>query len=195
MLLLIVTTLANASVAVTCTCGKDSTNNRLNKTISCCEPSDTQRVMQSNSCCSSVDNNKKVSSELSVNNDCGTWSMMYIVKQLGISKDENQIRHIVQTDLNKGASMQDLVQGAKKLGLDAKGYKMSYAELGKRALPVIISFPNHFAVLVSIDSKNNTLIFADSNKPKYTLTKDEFLKKWGGYVLEIRKEPEVSLTQ
>ena len=84
--------------------------------------------------------------------------------------------------------MQELVLGAQKLGLEAKGYRMSYTELTKRAKPIIVYIPNHFMVLNAIDTQKNQLTFADATKKKIEMSKEEFLSLWQGYVLEIKKK-------
>jgi len=124
---------------------------------------------------------------------CGGRALAYIARQRGISKDTAEIIQMVQIDSEKGASMLDIIKAAKKLGLDAKGYRMNYGELVKRDLPVIIYFPNHFTVLTSVDKDKNILTFTDSTLKELTLTKQDFLNSWEGYVLEIYKEPTVSL--
>lgn len=137
----------------------------------------------------------KQDSRIVADKGCGGRSLAYIASQEGIKIDESKIIEMIKYDPDKGASMMDIVNAAKKLGLYASGYKMNYDQLEKRELPVIVYLPDHFTVLVSMDDSKNTLTFTDSSKRKVTLTKEEFLKKWQGYVLEIRKEPQVSLAQ
>lgn len=126
---------------------------------------------------------------------CGGRSLAYIASRQGIKMGESEIVKMIHYDPDKGASMMDIVTAAKKLGLESSGYKMNYAQLEKRELPVIVSLPDHFTVLVSMDKSKNTLTFTDSSKKKVTMTHEEFLKQWKGYVLEIRKQSAISLVK
>jgi len=135
------------------------------------------------------------SSKIIADKGCGGRSLAYIASQQGIKKGESEIVKMIHYDPEKGASMLDIVNAAKQLGLKASGYKMSYDQLAKLELPVIVYLPDHFTVLVSIDQSKNTLTFTDSSKQKVTQSKEKFLKTWQGYVLEIRKETAVTLAK
>ncbi len=128
--------------------------------------------------------------------DNGPWAFAYLAQRYKTSITTQKVtQQIPDYDAGKGISMRDMAQVANKLGLVAKGYKMPYEELFKHPLPVIIYFPDHIAVLTALDKKKNILTFTDSTKKKITLTKEEFLKQWEGYVLELQKQSTISLAE
>ncbi|MDI6784494.1 MAG: cysteine peptidase family C39 domain-containing protein, partial [bacterium] len=179
-----------------CGCGSDTTVSIKSaptpSPASCCSVGPAPAATQSGCDCGSPTETAKQKNQIkgTTNTDmnCGVWSLAYIAKSFGIKKDEKAIKKLISYDPNKGATMQELVLGAQKLGLEAKGYRMSYAELTKRKLPIIIYIPNHFMVLTAIDTRKNQPTFADTTKKKLEMTKAEFLNLWQGYVLEIKKK-------
>jgi hypothetical protein len=194
--------LSATSFPETCGCGSDTTATIKPATVTSCCSADpapavaTQSSRQDStlsSCgcgapASPANQKNLVKGTDNPNNDCGVWALAYVAKSLGKSKSEAAMRKLVSFDPNKGATMQELAVGAQKLGLEANGYQMSYTELAKRKLPVIVYIPNHFMVLTAVDAKKNQLTFADSSKKKINMPKDEFLSIWQGYVLEIKKK-------
>lgn len=161
---------------------------------SCCsaEPASAASQSSCGSGCGAPAEPTKQKSQIkgatNANNDCGVWSLAYTAKYLGVKKNEKAIKKLISFDPKKGSTMQELAEAAQKMGLEAKGYRMSYTELTKRHRPIIIYIPNHFMVVTAIDAQKNQLTFADSSKKKINMPKDEFLSIWQGYVLEIKKK-------
>jgi hypothetical protein len=181
--------------AETCSCGNDTIVLKPAPVASCCSVDPTPAIATQSGCGSgcgapaeSLKQKNQVKGTTNPDNDCGVWSLAYIAKSLGIRKDEKAIKKLVSYDPNKGATMQELAQAAQKIGLVAKGYRMSYTELTKLQKPIIVYIPNHFMVLTAVDAQKNRLTFADSSKKKFEMPKDEFLNIWQGYVLEIKKK-------
>jgi len=106
-------------------------------------------------------------------NDCGPLALAYIAKELGINRKEKEIYDRVIYDKTQGATMKQLLDAARQLGLEGKGYRMSFEELQKRKLPLIIYLPQHFTVLTQWDKKNKQLIF----NGKEIMSQEEFLKQ------------------
>jgi hypothetical protein len=203
LLLLIFIFLVGTCFAESCGCGSDTVSVKPSPAVaSCCSATSATAVVQSGCGCGSPTETAKQKNQIKETSnsdmDCGVWSLAYIAKSLGVNPStslrvkknesiESVVKRIVSYDLNKGATMLELAQAAQKLGLEAKGYRMSYTELTKRKLPLIVYIPNHFMVLTAIDTKKKQLTFADATKKKFTMPKDEFLNLWQGYVLEIKK--------
>jgi hypothetical protein len=194
--------------AGSCGCGSDSTASvKPTPVSSCCsaKPATNPTSVSQSSCGSGcgapaepANQKSQIKGTANSNNDCGIWSLAYVAKSLGNKKDEKAIKKLVSFDPKKGTTMQELALGAQKMGLEAKGYRMSYTELtkrqvdqsklGKRSLAgYIVYIPNHFMVLTAVDAEKNQLTFADSSKKKIEMPKDEFLSIWQGYVLEVKK--------
>ena len=129
-------------------------------------------------------------SDIKPSNDCGLLALAYIAKELGINKKENEFYDSVIYDITQGATMKQLLDAARKLGLEGQGYRMSFEELTKLKLPLIIYLPRHFTVLTQWDKKNHQLIF----NGKEIMSQEVFLKQWQGYVLELWKIPRVPKT-
>jgi hypothetical protein len=185
----------NSSISTPCGCCSDTTVTikpaPAPATASCCSAEPSSSTQTGCGCGSPTEPAKQksqIKGAANSNNDCGVWSLAYIAKSLGVKKDEKTIKKLISYDPNKGTTMQELADAAQKLGLVAKGYRMSYTELTKRSRPIIVYIPNHFMVLTKIDPQKNQLTFADSSKKKVEMPKDEFLSIWQGYVLEIKKK-------
>jgi hypothetical protein len=189
VLLLYILTVGISYSQTSCSCGGDTTGKSVAKDTvdSCC--SGNPVMAAGNSCCTAVEQPAKLKlTKSSVKTDCGPWALGYIANKLGKVKGIEQGMKVVKYDKTKGASMQELAEGAKKLGLTAAGYKMSIRELEKRKFPVIVYFPDHFAVLTSIDPKLGQMKLIDSGKKQeYAMTREEFVQSWQGYVLEVSK--------
>ena len=186
---LLLTCIVNISVAVPCTCGNSSTQN--NPPASCCAAPQASAKTQTDCGCGSpsgaVNQMSQAKGASNSDMDCGIRSLACVANSLGIKKDEQAIKKLVSYDPQKGATMQELALAAQKLGLEAKGYRMSYTELTKRQKPVIVYLPNHFTVLTAIDTAKHILQFADSSKENLQISEMKFRDSWEGYVLEIKK--------
>ena len=186
--------------AETCGCGSDTTVSvkpaSAPAASSCCSATIDTTAKQVSGCqtsgCGAPNASvKQMSQAKGTSNpdmDCGVWSLAYVAESLGIKKDEQAIKQLIQYDPAKGPTMQELAQGAQKLGLEAKGYRMSYAELSKRQKPVIVYLPNHFMVLTAIDTTTHILQFTDSSNKTMQISEMKFRDSWEGYVLEIKKK-------
>jgi hypothetical protein len=177
-----------------CGCGSNTTASVKSAPVaSCCSAEPVSANTPQSSCgCGSPTEPAKQKNQIkeTANPDmnCGVWSLVYIANALGVKKDEQAIKKLVSYDPAKGATMQELAQAAQKLGLEAKGFRMSYAELMKRKLPLIVYIPNHFTVLTAIDTDKHILQFADSSNKNLQISEMKFRDSWEGYVLEIKKK-------
>jgi len=149
ILLLMSVSLFQFANAETCGCGSNTTAAVKPAPVpavsSCCSVDPAPATVPQSGCgCGSPSEPAKQKNQIkgtaNSNNDCGVWALSYVAKSLGVKKDEKAIKKLVSFDPNKGTTMQELAQAAQKLGLEAKGYRMSYTELTKRAEPV--SFNN-----------------------------------------------------
>jgi ATP-binding cassette subfamily B protein len=80
-----------------------------------------------------------------------------------------------------GVSIQDVLSGCKKIGLDAIVARVKEEELTDMPLPAILYWrQNHYVVLYRIENKRNKKIYhiADPDYGKAQLSESEFLKEW-----------------
>ena len=114
---------------------------------------------------------------------CGPYSLMVVAKMFGINVDSVSISHLAGTT-PKGTSMKGLADAAYKLGLQARGMKISLRQLLKLKPPIIAYVnPNHYLVIDKI--LEDRLHVIENTKPPHFISLPEFKKIWDGYVLVI----------
>lgn len=117
--------------------------------------------------------------------DCGAAALATICKHYGCTVGIGKIRELVWTD-KQGTTLLGLLKGAEQLGFDAKAAKGDWEGLLTCPLPLIAHYVTaegylHFVVVHKIDGNN--VIVADPGKGVVKISKDEFCKRWTGYVL------------
>lgn len=117
--------------------------------------------------------------------DCGVACLSSIIGFYGGYVPMETLRIDTHTDKD-GTTAYDLVETAKKYGFDAGGYKMNETTILEKniILPAIVHLKinnlDHFSVLYQINHRKVTLM--DPAKGKKTISFDEFLKLWDGYI-------------
>lgn len=116
--------------------------------------------------------------------DCGPASLRMVAKYYGQNYSTEMLRkhcHITR----RGVSMQGIHEGARHIGFDNFGVKMTFEELVENgAFPCILHWnQNHFVVCYGIErcSKGTYRIYiSDPASQRLTYTKEEFLRCWIG---------------
>ncbi len=101
-----------------------------------------------------------------------------------------QMRELAGTD-RVGTNLLGLLQAAEKLGFSAKGVKGPYEALPQIPLPAIAHVRTdeglgHFVVLYRV--KKNSVVVADPARGILKLSRDEFSKRWTGFLLLVVPE-------
>ncbi|HJS06319.1 MAG TPA: peptidase domain-containing ABC transporter [Pirellulales bacterium] len=131
--------------------------------------------------------------------DCGAAALATICLHYRRPLGLQQMRELAGTD-RIGTNLLGLVQAAEKLSFSARAVKGDYAALPSAPLPAVAHVHTdeglgHFVVLHKVTSKG--VVVADPGRGVETLSRDEFSKKWTGYLLllvpeQAIKSPDVS---
>lgn len=110
--------------------------------------------------------------------DCGVCSLLSIIRFYGGDVSREYLREITNTTKN-GVSAYNLIEGAKKLGLEAEGVSGDMTNLENNNLPCIAHLLvskkyKHFVVIYKIDKESNKLLVMDPAKGKRLMTFSEF---------------------
>ncbi len=116
--------------------------------------------------------------------DCGPASLRMVAKYYGQNYSTEMLRkhcHITR----RGVSMQGIHEGARHIGFNTFGVKLTFEELVENgAFPCILHWnQNHFVVCYGIErcSKGTYRIYiSDPASQRLTYTKEEFLRCWIG---------------
>lgn len=116
--------------------------------------------------------------------DCGPASLRMVAKYYGQNYSTEMLRkhcHITR----RGVSMQGIHEGARHIGFDTFGVKMTFEELVENGVfPCILHWnQNHFVVCYGIErcSKGTYRIYiSDPASQRLTYSKEEFLRYWIG---------------
>jgi ATP-binding cassette, subfamily C, bacteriocin exporter len=121
--------------------------------------------------------------------DCGAACLLNIIKMYGGNNSLERIRNLIKTDKN-GTVAFNLIEGAKKLGFEAKGFRCNSLQdinpLPCIAHVIINKSLHHYLVIQKIDMKNKTLLVSDpafGNK-KYSF--DEFGNIWTKIIISLK---------
>lgn len=113
--------------------------------------------------------------------DCGAASLAMVCIHFGHDIDRSYIREIVGTNID-GTSLTGIVNGARQIGLDARGVKVSKDRLDTIPLPAIVHWDNeHWVVLWRVTDRR--VYVADPGVGIRHFSRDEFLKHWSGYTV------------
>ena len=120
-------------------------------------------------------------------NTCGPAALAYLLNLWGFETSEQEIGKLVKME-ERGTSMYELVQAARKLGLNAWGERQKFAALKKTILPVIAFITNDHWVVV-LDIKGGHVILFDPSMGYVRVRDDLFNMAWNGYVMLTRTRP------
>lgn len=117
--------------------------------------------------------------------DCGSCCLLSIIRYYGGNIPLEKIKIDTKTNIN-GTTAFNLINAAKKYGLNGIGKKINNVETEKMILPAIAHITtekglNHFVVIYKI--KNNLIHIMDPAKGYIKETKKDFIKKWTNIIL------------
>jgi ATP-binding cassette subfamily B protein len=122
--------------------------------------------------------------------DCGAAALATVAlhhrRPLGLE----QMRDLAGTD-RIGTNLLGLLQAAEKLGFAARGVKGAYEALPQVPLPAIAHVKTeeglgHFVVLHRV--RGNAVLVADPGRGVHKLSREEFCRRWTGYLLLLVPE-------
>jgi ATP-binding cassette subfamily B protein len=115
--------------------------------------------------------------------DCGPACLAMITRHYGKKYSIKQIKSVCSIT-RMGASVQDIIGGAKKIGFDAVGVKLTLEQLEEVELPIILFWKqDHFIVLYKIQrQRNGTCIYylADPGYGKIKVEAETVILEWMG---------------
>jgi ATP-binding cassette subfamily B protein len=123
--------------------------------------------------------------------DCGAAALATVALHYRRPLGLEQLRDLTGTD-RIGANMLGLLQAAERLGFTAKGVKGPYDALPRVPLPAVAHVKTedglgHFVVLHRV--RKLAVVVADPGRGVRRLTRDEFCRRWTGYLLLMVPEP------
>lgn len=112
--------------------------------------------------------------------DCGAACLLMIMRHYGGNSPLEKLREMINVNKN-GTSALNLIEAARKVGFDARGYKcLDYEKLERPSIAhvVINKAHHHFIVVKRVDLKNKIVVVADPalGLKKYSFT--EFDQIW-----------------
>ncbi len=127
--------------------------------------------------------------------ECGAACLLSIIRYYGGNISINKLVELTCTN-KEGTSFYNLKQAALKIGLDAKGFKITNNKLHllkKMNAPSICQIINnnytHFVVIYNINKQKITIMDPASGIKKIKI--DSFFKSWTGYILIFNKRTEL----
>jgi ATP-binding cassette subfamily B protein len=123
--------------------------------------------------------------------DCGAAALATVARHHRRPIGLEQMRDLAGTD-RVGTNLLGLLQAAEKLGYSAKGVKGPYEALAPVPLPAIAHVRTeeglgHFVVLHRVQKA--AVVVADPGRGVQKLSRDEFCRRWTGYLLLLVPEP------
>ena len=118
--------------------------------------------------------------------DCGAACLASVCANYGLHLPISRIRILAETD-NQGTNIMGLLQGAKKLGFDAKGVKGDRESLFKIPLPAIAHVAlnesiKHYVVIYEINASFVRLM-DPANGKMHKINWKKFLNDWTGVLV------------
>jgi ATP-binding cassette subfamily B protein len=128
--------------------------------------------------------------------DCGAAALATVALHYHRPLGLEQMRDLAGTD-RLGTNLLGLLQAAEKLGFSAKGAKGPYEALVQASFPAIAHVKTeeglgHFVVLHRV--RKNGVVVADPARGIQKLARDEFCRRWTGYLLLLVPERPASPT-
>lgn len=127
--------------------------------------------------------------------DCGAACLAMVAACYGLRQPLSRYREITKTD-RSGTNLYGLVDGAKRLKLDAAALSGTREELldeigsGKISFPFIAHIVSenemlHYVVVFGL--KNGRFLIADPATGKVRCTIEDFFSRWTGYIVTMQK--------
>lgn len=124
--------------------------------------------------------------------DCGAAALATVARHHGLTVSLQQARTLAGTD-RVGTNLLGMVQGAEKLGFTARAVKGPYEALPSVPLPAIVHVRTdeglgHYVVLHK--HAKNAVVIADPARGVQKMSREEFCKRWTGYLLALVPDPQ-----
>lgn len=108
--------------------------------------------------------------------DCGPTCLRMVLRYYGKDYSLQELRELCGTN-RLGSSMHDIKTGAEKLGVEAAGYRLSYAALLKQQMPCIAYWNQmHYVVVYKITGRY--VYVCDPLHGRVRYTPEEFMHFW-----------------
>jgi ATP-binding cassette, subfamily B, bacterial len=114
--------------------------------------------------------------------DCGPACLAMVASSYGIHPDLKAIKNLCEIT-RMGVSVQDISNGAKKMGFETMSVKVTLEQLQEVPLPSILFWKqDHFIVLRNITKKGDRLLYhlADPGYGNIILEEEMVVKEWMG---------------
>lgn len=124
--------------------------------------------------------------------ECGAASLAMVLAYYHLWIPLEKLRQ--ECGVNRdGSKASNVLKAARRLGCEAKGYRMMADQLKKETYPLIIHWEfNHFVVLEGI--KDGIVYLNDPGPGRRTVTWEDFLGSYTGIALEVRPGPDFKPT-
>ena len=121
--------------------------------------------------------------------DCGVASLKMIIKYYGGDYPIENLRILTNTS-KSGTSAYDLIEGAKKIGLDSAGYEVKLEDIDPKILPVIAytvidKIYQHYVVIYEINYKKQELIIGDPATKLKKIKIEDFKKIYQNIIISF----------
>jgi ATP-binding cassette subfamily B protein len=128
--------------------------------------------------------------------DCGAAALATVALHYRRPVGLEQMRDVTGTD-RAGANMLGLLRAAERLGFSVRGVKGPYEALPRVPLPALAHVKTkeglgHFVVLHRV--KGAGVVVADPARGVEKLSRDDFCRRWTGYLLVMVPEPQAPPT-
>lgn len=121
--------------------------------------------------------------------DCGVASLKMIIKYYGGDYPIENLRMLTNTS-KSGTSAYDLIEGAKKIGLDSAGYEVKLEDIDSKLLPIIAytvidKIYQHYVVIYEINYKKQELIIGDPATKLKKIKMEDFKKIYQNVIISF----------
>ena len=121
--------------------------------------------------------------------DCAVASLSMIIKYYKGFVSTQRLEELTKTTKN-GTTAFNLIEGAKTLGFEGKGFKIELQELQRIVLPCIAYVVmnksySHYVVIYEINYKNRYLLVADPASKLKKIPFEEFNEIWDGIIISL----------
>lgn len=120
--------------------------------------------------------------------ECGLACLAMVAGHYGLHMDLPQMRRRFPLSL-KGLRLNQLIEHAQQLGLNARALRLEMQDLGQLKLPCILHWDlNHFVVLARVGRKKAVLLDPASGRREMDL--QEVSRHFTGVALELAPAPQ-----
>ena len=113
--------------------------------------------------------------------ECGVAALLMVYDHFGIASTPHELTSNLRCGVN-GTSMLSLQREAEKRGLDAAGWRLSFAELAHQRFPAIL-FVHHDHFIVADSIVGDAAYVRDPAVGRMRIPQRKLLRIWGGEAL------------